>query len=165
IKTKAMTVNRHELDQIKAFVEGLGTQFRLSTVIYPRLNGDLTPATYRLSPDEIVALECQAGEPEERCTEAESQIGPPADDRLFRCGCGTTAKQPVIRSHSETAGHSLAGCFAVAAGRPRFISTPGGNWGPVRGSLSGVMSGSSPWPTRSPGCFRRSEAPSTKARH
>ena len=91
IKTKAMTVNRHELDQIKAFVEGLGTQFRLSTVIYPRLNGDLTPATYRLSPDEIVALECQAGEPEERCTEAESQIGPPADDRLFRCGCGTTA--------------------------------------------------------------------------
>src|SRR5712691_8746409 len=41
LKTKAMTVNQHELDQIKAFVEGLGTQFRLSTVIYPRLNGDL----------------------------------------------------------------------------------------------------------------------------
>src|SRR3989441_10058244 len=77
IKTKAMQLNKHELGQIKAFVEGLGTQFRLSTVIYPRLNGDLTPATYRLSPDEIVALECQAGEPEERCTEAESQIGPP----------------------------------------------------------------------------------------
>jgi radical SAM protein with 4Fe4S-binding SPASM domain len=93
IKTKAMTVNQHELDQIKAFVEGLGTQFRLSTVIYPRLNGDLTPATYRLSPDEIVALESQAGDcdPEDRCTEAESHIGPPADDHLFRCGCGTTA--------------------------------------------------------------------------
>ena len=93
IKTKAMTVNQHELDQIKAFVEGLGTQFRLSNVIYPRLNGDLTPAIYRLSPEEIVALESQEedGEPEDRCTEAEGQLGPPADDRLFRCGCGTTA--------------------------------------------------------------------------
>jgi len=92
IKTKAMNVNQHELDQTKAFVEGLGTRFRLSTAIYPRLNGDLTPATYRLSPDEIVALESQEGdgEPEDRCTEAEIQIGPPADDRLFRCGCGTT---------------------------------------------------------------------------
>jgi radical SAM protein with 4Fe4S-binding SPASM domain len=93
IKTKAMTVNQHELDQIKAFVEGLGTQFRLSTIIYPRLNGDLTPAAYRLSPDEIVALESQEGgsDQEDRCTEAEIEIGPPADDRLFRCGCGTTA--------------------------------------------------------------------------
>ena len=93
IKTKAMTVNKHELDQIKAFVEGLGTQFRMNTAIYPRLNGDLTPATYRLSPDEIVALESQdeCSDPEDRCTEAASQIGPPADDRLFRCGCGTTA--------------------------------------------------------------------------
>jgi radical SAM protein with 4Fe4S-binding SPASM domain len=93
IKTKAMTVNQHELDQIKAFVEGLGTQFRLSTVIYPRLNGDLTPTTYRLSPEEIVALETpqEDGEPEEPCTEAEIQIGQPPDDRLFRCGCGTTA--------------------------------------------------------------------------
>jgi MoaA/NifB/PqqE/SkfB family radical SAM enzyme len=93
IKTKAMTVNQHELDEIKAFVEGMGTRFRLSTVIYPRLNGDLTPATYRLSPDEIVALENQEGnsDPEDRCTEAEIHIGPPEDDRLFRCGCGTTA--------------------------------------------------------------------------
>src|SRR5881396_3087374 len=92
IKTKAMTLNKQELDQIKAFVERLGAQFRLSTIIYPRLNGDLTPAMYRLSPDEIVALESQEGEgePEDRCTEAEIQIGPPPDDRLFRCGCGTT---------------------------------------------------------------------------
>jgi radical SAM protein with 4Fe4S-binding SPASM domain len=90
VKTKVMTVNRHELDQMKAFVEDLGAEFRPSAGIYPRLNGDLTPTTYRLSPDEIVALEGRAGEPEERCTEAESQIGPPADDRLFRCGCGTT---------------------------------------------------------------------------
>ena len=90
IKTKVMTVNRHEVDQMKELVAGLGSEFRPSAGIYPRLDGDLTPTTYRLSPDEIVALECQAGQPEERCTDAEGQIGPPADDRLFRCGCATT---------------------------------------------------------------------------
>jgi len=92
-KTKAMSLNKHQLDEIKALVESFGTPFRPSTAIYPRLDGDLTPATYRLSPEEIVGLESVEGngEAEERCTEAESQLGPPADDRLFRCGCGTTA--------------------------------------------------------------------------
>jgi radical SAM protein with 4Fe4S-binding SPASM domain len=103
IKTSAMTVNQHELEQIKAFVEGLGTKFRLSSAIYPRLNGDLTPTTYRLSPDEIVALEFPEGTPDmdeapcaaqqdgESGAAIEAGGGPPADDRLFRCGCGTTA--------------------------------------------------------------------------
>lgn len=92
IKTKAMSLNHHELDQIKVFVEGLGTQFRLSAAIYPRLDGDLTPTGYRLPPDEIVALESRGGDsdPQDRCTEAESRVGPPSDDRLFRCGCGTS---------------------------------------------------------------------------
>ena len=95
IKTNAMIVNQHELDQIKAFVEGLGLQFRLNSVIYPRLDGDLTPAKYRLSPAEIVAIESASGaegQDEESCQIAEAAgLGPPPDDRLFRCGCGTTA--------------------------------------------------------------------------
>jgi len=94
IKTKAMTLNRHELDQIQALVEGLGLQFRLNSTIYPRLNGDLTPTRYRLSPDEIVELEFgpEDLEPETSCTSADQPLGfePPPDDRLFRCGCGTT---------------------------------------------------------------------------
>src|SRR5207253_7055176 len=49
IKTKAMTLNRQELDQIRALVEGFGLQFRLNSTIYPRLNGDLVPASYPLS--------------------------------------------------------------------------------------------------------------------
>jgi hypothetical protein len=95
IKTKAMNVNKHELDQIQAFVEGLGLQFRLNSAIYPRLNGDLTPTTYRLSPDEIAAIEFSESDfdPDEAPCAAgqEAAAGPPPDDRLFRCGCGTTA--------------------------------------------------------------------------
>lgn len=95
VKTKAMTQNKHELDQIKAFVEGLGLKFQVSTDIYPRLNGELRPTRYRLSPDEIVELEFSDTDFEDEndtCPIGEdAEFGPPPDDRLFRCGCGTTS--------------------------------------------------------------------------
>jgi len=96
LKTKAMTLNKHELDKIKDFVEGLGLPFQLSSALYPRLNGDLEPCDYRLSPDEIVELEFSQSdfdEEDEACpveTGAGDNLEPPPDDRLFRCGCGTT---------------------------------------------------------------------------
>jgi radical SAM protein with 4Fe4S-binding SPASM domain len=94
IKTKAMTLNTHELDEIKKFVESLGLQFHVTAGINPRLNGDLGACDVRLSPEEIVELEehfyrnCD----HEECRE---EVGgwhptPPPDDRLYRCGCGTS---------------------------------------------------------------------------
>jgi MoaA/NifB/PqqE/SkfB family radical SAM enzyme len=97
LKTSAMTLNKHELDNIKDFVEGLGLRFQLSRTIYPRLNGDLEPCHYRLSSDEIVELEFGEGdfdEGNEACsveTGATEGLEAPPDDRLFRCGCGTFA--------------------------------------------------------------------------
>lgn len=94
IKTKAMTVNKHELRQIKAFVEALGLTFQMSTGIYPRLNGDLGPCQFRLTPEEIVNLEFPQDDFEDDACTADGQspsLEPPPDDRLFRCGCGTTA--------------------------------------------------------------------------
>lgn len=99
IKTKAMTVNRHELPQIKEFVKSLGLDFNLSAQIYPRLNGDLSSTHQRLTPEEIINFEFGGffGSEEENttCQKTESGdllpfvLGPPRDDRLFRCGCGT----------------------------------------------------------------------------
>lgn len=96
VKTKAMTLNKHELGKIKEFVEELGLKFQLSSTIYPRLDGDLTPCEFRLSPDEIVELEFPEedfDDDDETCAvvEESTPFGPPPDDRLFRCGCGTTA--------------------------------------------------------------------------
>lgn len=96
IKTSAMTLNKHELDKIKDFVEGLGLHFQLSSQIYPRLNGNLEPCEYRLSPDEIVELEVSESdfdEGDEAClakTDSAEGLEAPPDDRLFRCGCGTS---------------------------------------------------------------------------
>ena len=92
IKSKAMTLNRHELDRLQALVEGFGVTFRASTAIYPRLDGDLAPTAYRLSPDEIVALESSVGDDEVSCGARDDTVAvPPPDDRLYRCGCGTTS--------------------------------------------------------------------------
>ena len=94
IKSKAMTLNRHELDRLQSLVEGFGVSFRASTAIYPRLDGDLAPTAYRLSPDEVVALETSQADDEAACTPRQPEhamAAAPPDDRLYRCGCGTTA--------------------------------------------------------------------------
>lgn len=101
IKTKAMTLNRGELPQIKAFVENLGLNFRLYSSISPRLDGDISSTQYRLSPEEIIELEygdlLSSEDLSERCDEENSSsdskalLEPPSDDRLFRCGCGTNS--------------------------------------------------------------------------
>ena len=56
LKTKAMNWNRDEMPQIKQFVESFGQSFGFTTSLSPRLNGDLSSLTYRLAPDEVVAL-------------------------------------------------------------------------------------------------------------
>ena len=101
VKTKAMSVNRNELSQIKSFIEDLGLKFNLYNRIYPRLNGDLSSTLYRLSGKEIAELEYEgtlagSGKAVETTSEdnicavedVSSRFTPPADDRLFRCGCG-----------------------------------------------------------------------------
>lgn len=90
IKTKAMTGNLHELKQIKEYVANLGLEFNMQSTLYPRLNGDLTATEYRVKPDEVVELEY--GEEEESCASHETaEEASPADERLFRCGCGTNS--------------------------------------------------------------------------
>ncbi len=102
IKTSAMTINRHELLEIKALVESFGLDFNLSTIIHPRLDGDLSSTDVRISPEEIIEIELgdafsSFDEEEESCgAEKDSGTSPPSltlppDDRLFRCGCGTNS--------------------------------------------------------------------------
>ncbi|MFH1858203.1 MAG: radical SAM protein [Candidatus Omnitrophota bacterium] len=88
VKTKAMTLNRGRLDDIKKLVEGFGLKFRFSTNIYPALNGSLEPCLYRLSPEEIADLETGSSEMdgEDRC----AKLFDEPTERLYRCGCGTT---------------------------------------------------------------------------
>jgi len=101
LKTKAMTLNRGKLPEIRRFVEGLGLKFQFNGDIYPRLNGDLSSTRHRLPGSEIIDLEfggLLAPDEEDRCAEKgisspgeRPRFEPPSDDRLFRCGCGTNS--------------------------------------------------------------------------
>jgi radical SAM protein with 4Fe4S-binding SPASM domain len=85
-RTKAMNWNKDEIPQIRRFVESFGQSFGFTSALSPRLNGDLRPLAYRLSPDELKALEDE----ESLSTDAEPCAAAPAPPkRLYRCGCGT----------------------------------------------------------------------------
>lgn len=91
LKTKAMNWNRDEMPAIRRFVESLGQEFGFTTSLSPRLNGDLSSLSYRVAPDDVVALrndQAEADDGEERCG-ASADLYAPHTDRLYRCGCGT----------------------------------------------------------------------------
>lgn len=59
IKLKSMifTLNRHELDKMKAFAENLGLEFRFDALLNLRIDGGRNPAKLRLSPREVVQMD------------------------------------------------------------------------------------------------------------
>lgn len=97
VKTKAMTLNRGRLHEIRDLLASFGLPFRVSTEIYPALDGSAAAAAYRLSPQEIVALEGDRDAPEEgeACGGAgpgiDEGIAPPPPAAMFRCGCGSNS--------------------------------------------------------------------------
>lgn len=94
LKTMAMTISKHEIWEIKRFVEEvLGLEFRFDAMINPRLDCSQRPLNVRLSPQEVVELDIQ--DPK-RMAEwrrfAERFNGPLHSsghfDELYHCGAG-----------------------------------------------------------------------------
>jgi radical SAM protein with 4Fe4S-binding SPASM domain len=94
LKTMALTINKHELGDIRKFAEDeLGVEFKFDAMISPRLDTSPHPLAVRLSPEEIVALDLQDSR---RMTEwmdfCQKFKGPPeARDELYSCGGGVHA--------------------------------------------------------------------------
>ncbi len=57
LKSVLLTLNQHELDQIRSFSEGLGLDFRFDPVISAEVYGSLDPTLLRLTPEQIIAYE------------------------------------------------------------------------------------------------------------
>jgi radical SAM protein with 4Fe4S-binding SPASM domain len=94
LKTVTMSLNKHEIWEMKRFVEeDLGLEFRFDAMINPRLDGSRDPLALRLTPEEVVALDLM--DPE-RLAEwnrfCEHHVGPRFDpnhsDDLYQCGGG-----------------------------------------------------------------------------
>ncbi len=57
LKTILMTLNRHEFFDIENMAKDLGVKFRFDAAIFPCLNGDKTPLSLRVSPEDAVEKE------------------------------------------------------------------------------------------------------------
>jgi len=89
LKTTVTTVNKHELWDIKSYVEGLQVDYRFDAVLHPRYDGSKKPYEVRLSPGEVAELDTAD---KERCREFEELCercwGAPTTDNLYLCGAG-----------------------------------------------------------------------------
>ncbi|TAN40259.1 MAG: radical SAM protein [Nitrospirae bacterium] len=93
LKTMALTINEHELWQIKAFVEEeLGLRFRYDPMITPRLDRSRGPLAVRLSPRRVVELDMhdprirsEWGKYAESCVSAQR-----SETQVYYCNAGIT---------------------------------------------------------------------------
>jgi radical SAM protein with 4Fe4S-binding SPASM domain len=94
IKTVAVSVNRHEIWEMKRFVEeDLGLPFRFDAMMTPRLDCSQSPLAVRLTPAEIVELDLLDPGRVKEWTEFSTQFVRPQQrpghqDEVYHCGGG-----------------------------------------------------------------------------
>ncbi len=89
IKMPVMTLNRHEVEQARALVEGWGIKFVYCSDIHPRVDGSLEPLQYRLTPQEVIQVDRAMGGSPSRDRRGKGTGGRcQAAGPLFTCKCG-----------------------------------------------------------------------------
>ena len=94
LKTMAVTLNRHEIRDMKRFVEeDLGMEFRFDAMINPRCDCSQSPLEVRLSPAEAVELDLQDPKRVKEWNRLTEEFGEnyhslKDSDRVWQCGGG-----------------------------------------------------------------------------
>jgi radical SAM protein with 4Fe4S-binding SPASM domain len=94
LKTMALTLNKHEIRQMKQFAEAeLGLEFKFDPIINPRCDGSQGPLDVRLTPAEVVEFDLQdpvrITEWNEFCDKFNGHdLCPEQADMLWKCGGG-----------------------------------------------------------------------------
>lgn len=88
LKTIATIQNYHELDKIKKLVEKFNQKFEISSILFAGLDGNLKPIEYRLSPEQILAIDKKYkvnSAEEEELLNVKSQM---LNIKIFQCAAG-----------------------------------------------------------------------------
>jgi MoaA/NifB/PqqE/SkfB family radical SAM enzyme len=90
LKSMIMTLNMHEVWDMKSYAESLGVEFRFDPTLNMRVDGGRNPAIYRIPPEEVIALdladEKRMNEWREFCKKF---CGPPQNSEyLYQCSAG-----------------------------------------------------------------------------
>jgi len=90
LKSSILTLNCHEIPEMKEFAEEIGVEYRFDPVLIARLDGSGAPDAFRIPPEQVVALDLT----DERRTKeirsfAERFCVPRMDaGLLYQCGAG-----------------------------------------------------------------------------
>lgn len=92
IKTLVTKQNYNELGEIKEFVENLGLEFRLSSMLHARLNQDTAPCNLRIEPEMVLEINERFNRDsiyEEELTNSKAKETQEPNYNLFRCAAGS----------------------------------------------------------------------------
>jgi len=90
LKSTVLTLNRHEIGEMKEYADGLGVDFRFDPMLNAGVDGDQRPVNFRISPEEVVALDLADEKRMKSWREFCHRFwGPPPQPKyLYRCGAG-----------------------------------------------------------------------------
>jgi len=93
LKTMLMTLNQHEIHDMQAFAESFGVDFRYDAMVNAGLEGDGSPISYRISPEQVVQLDQENNgffeELKEYLNKTNGYKNP--ENKLYLCGAGETS--------------------------------------------------------------------------
>jgi radical SAM protein with 4Fe4S-binding SPASM domain len=93
LKTVVMTINQHEVVEMRTIADSFGVHFRTDNAIFPCLpNNAKDPLQYRVSPKEAVKAELSDPKRVEAWMKyIDRQEGVPVADTTYRCGAGVNS--------------------------------------------------------------------------
>lgn len=92
LKTILMTLNRHEFDDMENMAKELGVKYRFDAAIFPCFNGDKTPISLRVSPEEVVEKEFSDDDRSWQWKDFFDRMqGYSVSNTLYNCGTGLTS--------------------------------------------------------------------------
>jgi radical SAM protein with 4Fe4S-binding SPASM domain len=96
LKTVALTINKHELDDMKRFAEELGVEFKFDAMMNPRLDCSRSPVEVRLQPEECVELDLRDDRRMAEWQQFGARFLGPArpmapTDEIYQCGGGISS--------------------------------------------------------------------------
>ncbi len=90
LKASVLTLNVHELREMRLLASSLGVVLSASGIVYPKLNGDLAGLEYRLSADQLVKVEYENAEifEDRSITDETTGVSETPHPGIYRCHCG-----------------------------------------------------------------------------
>ncbi|HEY2093390.1 MAG TPA: radical SAM protein [Thermoanaerobaculia bacterium] len=89
LKTVAVSINKHEINDMQSFAEDLGVDFKFDAMMNPRIDCSSAPLSVRLSPTDVLDLDYSDPTRSAEFRRLGKQVAPPKETpTMYECGGG-----------------------------------------------------------------------------